>query len=265
MISIRLLSGDGSYFGDILSEIQDDQRFGLDVALYDQGLFDPNVKRVLVDMDASRKSMHLNHHHYVAEDFILGLDHAGNRSFLADIEFASRVNVTNAVLHWNKKGFGPMPSKNRMAEILSVFEQKDILPHIENLVTGLDWQRQLIDVAEQSTVPFGVCFDIGHAKIWGSEPLDAWLAWLDELHSRSIPLIFHLHGNRGFCDDHFPLWMDDAVCEATSALNGFTPDGIIPVIRTFPSRFSGATFVLETSAKFAVENIRWARENMLVA
>lgn len=264
MISARLLSNDGRYAGDVLRETANDCRFGLDLALYESGKFSASFMLALGDMDARRKSMHLNHYSYSAEDMIMGMDFDAHRAFLRDVEFAGRANIRNAVLHWARSGHqSQLPSTKQITEVLSTFEQKDILPVIENLMVGFDWQRRLIEIAIKSGQPFGVCFDIGHAKIWGKKPLGAWLDWLDDLHAHDIPLIFHLHGNRGTNDDHLPLWMDEADCEASCVANDFAPDGIIPEIKTFHRRYPGSLFVLETGAEFAMENIRWARQHLL--
>lgn len=266
MISIRVIPAEALHIDDVMREIGNDSRFGVDVALYGRERFDSRVVAALCGLDERQKSMHLDHYSYAAEDIIAGMSFDAQHAFARDVSFAGKTNIWNAVLHWTRDGRQcPLPSVKQMTMVLSAFEERDIVPVIENLIVGFEWQRKLIEIAIQSGLPFGVCFDIGHAKIYGGKPLDAWLLWLDDLYAHGVPLIFHLHGNRGVNDDHLPLWMDEQICEVSCVTNDcFAPGGIVQAVRSFfPERFPGATFVLETQARFAVENIRWARQYLM--
>lgn len=47
---------------------------------------------------------------------------------------------------------------------------------------------------------FGHCFDIGHWRLFGRQPMEQWLA---AVAARLLHL--HLHDNRGVADDHLPI------------------------------------------------------------
>lgn len=266
MISVRLTTGEASCINEVMDEIGNDPRFGVDIALYGREKFDSWFMAALYGFDKHRKSMHLDHYRYAAENIIAGMDFDAQRAFDRDMSFAGKANIWNGVIHWTRNGRQcSLPSVKQMTEVLSTFEWRDVVPVIENLVVEFEWQRKLIEIAIRSGRPFGVCFDIGHAKIWGRKPLDTWLAWLDDLYAHNIPVVFHLHGNHGVTDDHLPLWADDPGCEISCVLNGFAPGGVVPEIKMLPRRFPGSLFILETKAEFAMENIRWAREYLLDA
>lgn len=85
------------------------------------------------------------------------------------------------------------------APLLAMAEQYDCRLALENI-----YEHQpatltaLVDRLDSRW--FGHCFDIGHWRLFGTEPQDAWLK---AVAPRLLHL--HLHDNRGQNDDHLPV------------------------------------------------------------
>ena len=75
--------------------------------------------------------------------------------------------------------------------------------HIENTFHPLPFYRELYTaLAAARGCPPDICFDIGHAKVWSSEPLSDWLALLRGQLARGARMHCHLHANQGLIDEH---------------------------------------------------------------
>ena len=130
--------------------------------------------------------------------------------------------------------------------------------HVENVYHRLGFYRRLFEgVSERGLGRIHFCFDIGHAKVWSSETLDEWLAFLDELMGRDIRLHFHLHANQGLIDEHLTLAQAQArgICGPDGYFNG---DGYPGAYRTIGRRFPEATKVFEVNPDQAIANLEAA-------
>lgn len=134
--------------------------------------------------------------------------------------------------------------------------------HIENTYHDIDlYRRVFLGIAREELGHLHFCFDFGHAKVWSTRPLRAWLDFLDELQRNGRRLHFHLHTNRGLSDEHLSFleaeWMD--LCgmdEYTAPWNSFEALSMIE------QRFPAARKVMEVPPTEARENLQRVIEEL---
>jgi|GEM_PF-3697401 len=256
MIFLRVNDDRAYLLDEILDLIESRPWLGIDLAFYGDLNFSSAQRLRLSGLCGTKKSFHLNHECYTAQDLILNSSHGALRGFSRDVSLAHKFNLTNAVLHWAYDLKNRMPSIRQMQDVLSIFEQAEIVPHIENLAWDFDSHEELINTAILSQMEFGVCFDIGHAKLWGGKPFSVWLDWLTLLDNMGISLTFHIHGNYGERDNHLPLFTCDEGGD-------FAPRGMTWVFQSLLQTFPKSSFVLETKTESAILNARWIEEKFL--
>ncbi|WP_058556617.1 sugar phosphate isomerase/epimerase [Thiohalocapsa sp. ML1] len=92
---------------------------------------------------------------------------------------------------------------------------------IENTFHSLGFYRDFAAVVLAAAGPdTGLCFDIGHAKVWSDTTLAAWLGFLAEVDNAGRPLHCHLHANDGLYDRH--LSFADAERDGLTVPDSFT-------------------------------------------
>jgi hypothetical protein len=111
--------------------------------------------------------------------------------------------------------------------------------HIENTYHETDLYRRIFaGVVAEKFEYLHFCFDFGHAKVWSTEPLTAWIEFMFELESWGRQLHFHLHANRGLSDEHLSFveaeWLDICgVDDYTAPWNTFEALSVLD--NTFPT------------------------------
>jgi hypothetical protein len=127
--------------------------------------------------------------------------------------------------------------------------------HVENVYQPLDFYRRLFEgIVDRRLARIHFCFDIGHAKVWSSETLDQWLAFVDELTGHGIRPHFHLHANQGAIDEHLALAEAETlgICGPDGYFNA---DGYPGAYRTIDRRFPDAVKVFEVKHELAIANL----------
>jgi hypothetical protein len=128
--------------------------------------------------------------------------------------------------------------------------------YIENTYHEVDlYRRVFAGLSKEKLEYIHFCFDFGHAKIWSTQPLRAWIEFMLELDKSGRQLHFHLHTNRGLSDEHlsFPEaeWME--ICgidDYTAPWNTF--EALSKLDDTFPT----ASKVMEVPPAEAHENLQ---------
>ncbi|MEJ2453622.1 MAG: hypothetical protein P8103_05640 [Candidatus Thiodiazotropha sp.] len=134
--------------------------------------------------------------------------------------------------------------------------------HIENTYHEIDlYQRLFTAISRERLDLLQFCFDFGHAKVWSTRPLRAWLDLLSELELGGRNLHFHLHTNRGLSDEHLSFveadWM--GFCDIDDYTAPWTSfEALAEIERRFPR----ACKVMEVQASEAPENLQRVIEEM---
>lgn len=127
--------------------------------------------------------------------------------------------------------------------------------HLENVFHPLSFYRELFSgVQARGLTRIHFCFDLGHAKVWSGESLDAWLRFLDELEAAGVALHCHLHANGGFADEHLSL--AEARDRGIAGADGYyNPYGYPEAYWQIERRFPRAIKVFEVKAEQAIANL----------
>ena len=134
--------------------------------------------------------------------------------------------------------------------------------YIENTYHELGFYQQIFEsILEHRLDYLHFCFDFGHAKVWSSEPLTRWLAFLSDLKKRDKKIHFHLHTNRGLSDEHLSFleaeWL--GIIETDSYTNPYNTFEAVELIdREFPE----SRKLMEVPPQEAVENLRMISEEI---
>lgn len=127
--------------------------------------------------------------------------------------------------------------------------------HIENTYQGVGFYRWFHrGVLDRGIEGCHLCFDIGHAKVWSNDSLQAWLDLLADLAAAGLRLHFHLHANGGLGDDHLSFLEAERL--GVTEPDGFTGEldyyqSLAEIARRFPS----AIKVFEVPAGEAEANL----------
>lgn len=127
--------------------------------------------------------------------------------------------------------------------------------HIENVYDEPELLRALFGALATAGFPrLGACFDIGHAKVWSTATLGAWLDLLAQWQREGRRLHFHLHANRGLVDEHLSFPAADRL--AISEPDEFT-DGVdyYAALAEIAERFPDASKVFEVPVGEAQTNL----------
>jgi sugar phosphate isomerase/epimerase len=127
--------------------------------------------------------------------------------------------------------------------------------HIENVFEEPDFQRELFrDLAAAGFPRLGACFDIGHAKVWSTATLSAWLDLLADWQVKGHRLHFHLHANRGLVDEHLSFLTADRL--GIAGPDSYT-EGLdyYQALAEIGERFPDASKVFEVPAGEAERNL----------
>jgi hypothetical protein len=134
--------------------------------------------------------------------------------------------------------------------------------YLENTYHELDFYKHIFDlIIEHQFDYLHCCFDFGHAKIWSTQPLTAWLAFLENLKRRRKKIHFHWHTNSGLSDEHLSFleaeWLD--IIKADSYTLPMTTFEALELIdRNFPE----SRKLMEVPAQEAIENLRLVVEEI---
>ena len=148
-------------------------------------------KMRLAGMDSGKKTFCMNHSGYTAQDLMFDGGEMSRKLILKDIALMHYFNVKNAVLKWSNSSLVQIPTVSHVRQVLSDYDSKDILLHIGSLQWDFADQRKLIDVAWQSGMRFGACFDIEYTRLWNEATFNKWLDWVSELSEHGTSLAFH--------------------------------------------------------------------------
>nr|WP_240905965.1 TIM barrel protein [Thiorhodococcus mannitoliphagus] len=126
--------------------------------------------------------------------------------------------------------------------------------HIENTFHDLAFYRELLDALRASrATPVNFCFDMGHAKVWSSESLREWLAFLLTQRQQGTALHLHLHANEGLIDQHQPFTLAsdrEGVIEDDFMQDLDWPSALRLIDRSFPD----AAKIFEVPPEVAVDH-----------
>jgi sugar phosphate isomerase/epimerase len=134
--------------------------------------------------------------------------------------------------------------------------------HIENTYHDLTFYRRFFaGVLAAGIEGVGVCFDLGHAKVWSTEGLGDWLGFLSELADHGRRLHFHLHANRGLSDEHLSFVTAERL--GITGADGFTGNiDYYEALGEIAKRFPTASKVFEVPAGEAEANLDLVRERL---
>ena len=201
---------------------------------------------------------HLDHHRLSIFDL------QGEEAYLRrQIETSMQWGASYAIDHIAKAVMSPRRSHRKalMERLLTnlrlmnrVCREYDFPIYLENTYHGLSFYQTIFTAILQHGLDYiHVCFDLGHAKVWSTEPLWNWLAFLDELCADGLELHFHLHANNGLADEH--LSFQEAERLGLTAADHFTaPWDSFEALSVLDQRFPRARKVFEVPPAQALEN-----------
>ena len=127
--------------------------------------------------------------------------------------------------------------------------------YLENVWNSIPFYRNLIEnVLDRGLKRINFCFDIGHAKVWSENRLEAWMFFLDYLAENGIGLHMHLHGNRGLDDEHLSLERAQN-CGAEKPDNYFNQYGLPGAYWVLDNHFPDSTKIFEVGHECAIANL----------
>jgi len=258
MFSLRLHPDEIPEIDLVISTIKNLHNIGVDLAFYhhkDGANYSEEQINYFLNFPEPRKTMHFNHSKYTGNMMCRGLDNAANYYLLRDFQLAKLVGIKRGVLHWNADHCEGIPTPTSMKNVLNIFRYNDIIPYVENVDSNFYNHRNLVQTALDSGGVFGLCFDIGHAKLWGGASFHLWFDWLSSMKQFGVPLMFHIHSNHGLNDDHLPVWSDED-CDKGGTLEVC----IAEVVNRLYHSFSDCTFVIENKATSAHANLLWIEQ-----
>lgn len=137
------------------------------------------------------------------------------------IRFANAIGATLVNLHLDVTD-GAEGFADALTNTLKLTAESKLKLAIENTVwTGPEHFNQFFATLRRSKLPHahvGMCFDLGHANLYGETQNDYW-RYLDSL-AFEVPIIhLHLHENCGDRDSHLPLFTGPSR-ENTSGIEG---------------------------------------------
>jgi sugar phosphate isomerase/epimerase len=146
------------------------------------------------------------------------LDNSRDARLYSTVAFARDIGATLVNLHLDVSR-GPEAFVASLRPALQVTAEAGLRLAVENTVwTGpADFNaffEALHRGGDSPTAHAGMCFDLGHANLYGALRNNYW-AYCDAL-SRDVPIIhLHLHENYGDCDSHLPLFTGPSRNNAT--------------------------------------------------
>ena len=141
-----------------------------------------------------------------------------------------------------------------------ICREYDFPIYLENTYHDLPFYQRIFTAILHSGFDYiHACFDIGHAKVWSSEPLWDWLAFLDDLCADGIELHFHLHANGGLSDEHLSFLEAERL--GLTAADHFTaPWDSFEALSVIDQRFPRARKVFEVPPTQALGNLERVSE-----
>jgi hypothetical protein len=243
-----------------------EQRVPFEVGLY---FADPATHEMLnaeLKDSALALNTHLDHHHLSVFEI------RGQEAYLRrQIETSLQWGAHYAIVHIAKVVMSPRRSNRKalMERLLSNFRmlnricrEYDFPLYLENTYHDLPFYQRIFTAVLHSGFDYiHACFDLGHAKVWSSEPLWDWLAFLDDLCADGFKLHFHLHANRGLADEH--LSFQEAERLGATAADHFTApwDGF-EALSVIDQRFPDARKVFEIPPHQALSNLERVNESI---
>jgi len=136
----------------------------------------------------------------------------------SSVEFAHDIGAVLLNLHLDI-GEGPARFVETLEPTLRLTAQSGLKLAIENTVwTGPeDFNAVFRELRERTDLPskhVGMCFDLGHANLYGATQNNYW-RYLDTLSAEVRVNHLHLHENSGDRDSHLPLFTGPARHNAT--------------------------------------------------
>lgn len=177
------------------------------------------------DMDASARSTirHLAHDHDIeitvhAPLVFNPVNNPEDDRLYSTIEFAHDIGATLVNLHLDI-GHGAARFVEALGPMLLATAGANLKLAIENTVwTGPeDFNALFAALRERNDLPTahaGMCFDLGHANLYGATQNNYW-RYLDALTPEVCVNHLHLHENSGDRDSHLPLFTGPARNNAT--------------------------------------------------
>jgi sugar phosphate isomerase/epimerase len=142
-----------------------------------------------------------------------------------------------------------------LREMNRIAGEYDFSIHIENTYHGIAFYRIIFDTILQNGLEnLHCCFDMGHAKVWSTNPLREWLNFLGDISRRGISLHFHLHANRGLNDEHLSF-VNAPGLDFTQADYYTTPWSTFEALNEIAERFPGARKIFEVPGGEALDNL----------
>ena len=262
----------------VLAHIRDMPDVGVELANYAWSGFGTD-EPALMALSPKRKSLHLDHAAYSLIDLVGLHRDAAMAKFEEEIAFAERLGVgAGTVIHVGNTDDVPVvdiPGTQETVQIRWAHDLDAVVAavrqaarhigrvgplFIENTFEDVGWFHALfarLDAEPLDRRLFGLCLDIGHAKIWGGTPLSEWLDLCADLTAAGRPVHAHVHANDGLKDRHKafidaePLgWLDR---------DDFCPNGLMTAVRRLADLCGPEHCVLEIGTKRCIANLEWTR------
>lgn len=232
----------------------------LEVGLYYQDAATHELLHAELPDCALLLNTHLDHH--CLNIFNL---HEQQQLLYSQIETSLEWGASYAITHVSSFLMTPRPAHRKqlmkrlyanMRLLNRICSEYHFPVHIENSYHGIDFYRRLFGIIRHSGFDYiHGCFDLGHAKVWSTEPLREWLDFLDELYAGGTDLHFHLHANHGLSDDHLSFL--EAERSGLTVSDHYTaPWDYYEAISIIDERYQHARKVFEVPPAEAVENLR---------
>ncbi len=193
---------------------------------------------------------------------------AAQRDVLAaHIDFARQFGSRYSIIHLShvpmtvRTGRHPQLFARLLPDLLAieaVCAAHDYALYIENTYHDLPFYRALFElICEHGLSRVHFCFDLGHAKVWSTQTIDAWAGFLDQLVTQGRRLHFHWHINEGFYDQHLSLG-EAAALGLIGADGDYLRQDLFQTLAMLQRRFPDSHKVFEVKGQLAVANLREA-------
>jgi hypothetical protein len=134
--------------------------------------------------------------------------------------------------------------------------------YLENTYHELGFYKQIFEsIIVHKFDYLHCCFDFGHAKIWSTQPLTAWLGFLENLKRQHKKIHFHWHTNSGLSDEHLSFleaeWLDIIKADSYTA-----PMTTFEALELIDRKFPESRKLMEVPGQEAIENLRLVVEEI---
>ena len=271
MLAAKIFDNDDELKTSKCLSIVDRHSLGIEIALYGGRPLSKDTLSFVDSLPSEKKRLHLNHHSYCASSMLSSKDSGPGSLFWSELSFCAELSIPAAILHPFKNGFGIHPDSGVSIEDAVSFAVESaenfhaktggsVSLLFENLMEKEPSFPAMLRLMEKlGSRLFGLCLDIGHAKVWGGRCLSEWEGFCSKAHAMGAPLHFHLHTTDSLGDLHMSFGESQDIGHNSHPF--FGPGGAPAAISRLLSLFPNAVHCLETGPAALPGNVDWLIAN----